>query len=311
MLSFARIGTIALAAPLLLASTPADLPPASDADPEVIQTRIDRDKRMTVPVTIDGQGPFRFMVDTGSQATVVTSSLNEQLMLPDVGQAMIVGMASRAPARLVRVSNLELGSREFSNIRAPVLEERNLGAEGIIGLDSLQDLRVMLDFRDNTVAVAGGRELGGNRGFEIVVRARRMDNQLVITDAEVEGIRVAVIVDTGANISTGNLALQQRIRSKRSTSITSTDVNGVQLQGDLTVARSLKIDGLELNNLAISFSDSPAFDALGYADKPALTLGMRHLRLFDRVAIDFATNRVLFDMPGNRRRPQNWPVPFS
>ena len=41
----------------------------------------------------------------------------------------------------------------------------------------------------------------------------------------------------------------------------------------------------------------PAFEALGLNRKPALLLGMQDLRSFDRVAIDFSTRRILFDLP--------------
>ena len=39
------------------------------------------------------------------------------------------------------------------------------------------------------------------------------------------------------------------------------------------------------------------FAALGLDRRPALMLGIRELRLFNRVAIDFSTRKVLFDLP--------------
>ena len=41
----------------------------------------------------------------------------------------------------------------------------------------------------------------------------------------------------------------------------------------------------------------PAFDALDLDERPAMILGMRELRLFRRIAIDFGTRRILFDLP--------------
>jgi len=51
----------------------------------------------------------------------------------------------------------------------------------------------------------------------------------------------------------------------------------------------------------ITFADTPAFEALGLQDKPVLSLGMQHLRLFDRVAIDFTKRQILFDLPRRAR----------
>lgn len=266
-------------------------------DSEIIISTPDRYERMTVPVTVGGEGPFQFMIDTGSQATVVTRGLSDKLHLEIVGTATVVGMASREPVQLVELNGLEFAARVFDNISAPLMEARHIGADGILGLDSLQDMRVMIDFRDETIAVDTAKQLGGNRGFEIVVRARRKLGRLIITDAVIDGVKTSVIIDTGAQASMGNLALRRKLRSRDAGSSTATDVNGGEIIGTVAIAKSLKIQSMQLTNTAITFTDSPAFDALGLGDKPALILGMSNLRLFDRVAIDFESRQVLFDLP--------------
>jgi len=293
------------------ASQPAILPPMPDiheaiaelpnfdiaTDAEIVISTADRYDRMTVPVTVGGQGPFRFLIDTGSQATVVTRGLSDRLQLEIIGNAVVVGMASRVPVQLVELNGLEFAARVFDNVSAPLLEARNVGADGILGLDSLQDMRVMIDFRAETIAVDTAKQLGGNSGFEIVVRARRKLGRLIITDAVIDGVRTSVIIDTGAQSSIGNLALRRKLRGRDEGASTATDVNGGTVVGTVVVAKSLKIKSMQLTNTAITFSDSPAFDALGLGDRPALILGMSNLRLFDRVAIDFESRQVLFDVP--------------
>lgn len=273
-------------------------PPGAD----LVETEDDRHLRMTIPVTIDGQGPFRFMVDTGSQATVVTREVSEQLALEPAGTGTLVGMASKKVVPLVELHGLEFANRVFDNLTSPLLEAQNVGADGIIGLDSLQDLRVLIDFTQETIAVVDADAPGTSRGYEIVVRARRKLGRLIITDAEVEGIRTALIIDTGAQYSYGNLALREKLKLRRGATIISKDVNGVQVTGDLMLARKLDIGRLSLTDLPIAFSDSPAFQALGYIDRPALSLGMLHLRAFDRIAIDFSTRKVFFDLPRPKPR---------
>jgi hypothetical protein len=197
------------------------------------------------------------------------------------------------------IDGIELGSRSFNVATAPLVEGQNLGgADGILGLDSLQGQRVLIDFREKAIHVADARELGGNRGYEIVVKAQRRLGQLIITAARIDGIKVAVIIDTGAQGSTGNPVLQQRMRRLRDAGQgTMTDVNGKSLSGAVRVARELEVDRVQLHNLPILFADSPTFHALGLSGEPALILGMEQLRLFNRVAIDFNTQRVLFDLP--------------
>ncbi|MCR2834689.1 retroviral-like aspartic protease family protein [Parerythrobacter lacustris] len=266
-------------------------------EPQLVEVNQDFYERMTVPVTIDGQGPFRFMIDTGSQATVVTEGLKDKLGLELIGTATLVGMASRVPVEIFEVNGLQFASRTFDNIEAPMLKERNIGADGILGLDSLQDLRVMIDFRTDTIAVDDAKALGGNQGFEIIVRARHRLGRLIITQAKIDGVTTAIIVDTGAQNSIGNRALQRKLRARNQAEFVTTDVNGVDLVGNLSLAKSLDIQGLRLQNLSIAYADAPAFEALGLDKRPALILGMRDLRLFDRIAIDFESRRILFDVP--------------
>jgi predicted aspartyl protease len=295
------ISSSAVEPPKTPASDSPIAPSLTDAATEVIDLNSDANQRLTVPVTIGGAGPFNFMIDTGSQATAVTHRINDALQLQSNGTATLVGMASRRQVDLVELDNLEVGSRVIHNISAPVLSRHNVGADGIIGLDSLQDMRVLIDFREETIAVADAEENPGRRGFEIVVRARHKLGQLLITNAEIEGVKTTVIIDTGAQVSMGNLALQKRIKAKREEQVTSTDVNGVTLLGHMAVAREMKIQGLTLTNMPITFADAPAFEALGLKDRPVISLGMQHLKVFDRVAIDFAKQRILFDLPSKYR----------
>lgn len=277
------------------------LPDLTDPETTILSLDEDSNLRYTIPVRIDGVGPYNFMIDTGSQATAVTDRVMRGVILPPAGEALVVGMASRQVVDLVELDRFEVADRTLHNIAAPVLQRRHVGADGIIGLDALQDFRVLIDFRDETIAVADAEDELSRRGFEIVVRARSKLGQLLITDAKIEGVRATVIIDTGAQASMGNLALQRRIRAKRAHEVKTTDVNGASILSDLSYARSLEFQGLEVSNVPITFADTPAFEALGLEDKPVLSLGMQHLRLFDRVAIDFAKRQILFDLPRRAR----------
>lgn len=306
---------IILAATLLTAAVPAAAdPPAPlprvpapttgivDPKAEVLTLGADRHTRFTLPVLIEGIGPFAFMIDTGSQATAVTSEIRTAAGLASAGTATLVGMASRRKVDLVDVGRIEFGNNSYTNFAAPVLLRENVGADGIIGLDALQGFRVLIDFRKQTIAVDNAATKAKPGGYEIVVRARSKLGQLLITDAEVEGVRATVIIDTGAQASLANLALRDRIRAKRAHDVVSTDVNGEEMIGQLAFVRSLTIAGLSLQDVPLTFADTPAFAALGLQDQPVLSIGMQHLALFDRVAIDFANKRIFFDVPADIAR---------
>lgn len=273
-----------------------------DPAAEVLALEEERHSRLTLPVLVEGTGPFAFLIDTGSQATAVTQEIRTAAGLAPAGTATLVGMASRRTVDMVDVGRIEFGTNSYTNFAAPVLAREHLGADGIIGLDALQDFRVLIDFRKQTIAVEDASVKEKRGGFEIVVRAHSKLGQLLITDALVEGVRATVIIDTGAQASLGNMALRDKIRARRAQEVVTTDVNGVDITGELAFVRSLTIEGLALNDVPLTFADTPAFEALGLHDQPVLSIGMQHLALFDRVAIDFGRQRILFDVPADVAR---------
>ena len=75
-----------VAAGLILASTPIAAEPPQNLDVEIQQAPLidrttttedvtistDNADRMTVPVSVGGKGPYEFLVDTGSERTVIS-----------------------------------------------------------------------------------------------------------------------------------------------------------------------------------------------------------------------------------------------
>lgn len=296
-MAFGRICEALL--PLLVAAMPVA---AEQADPEaaaVDEAALERDRyeRMTVPVTIDGAGPYRFLIDTGAQATVVTHELVEQLALPRSGSALLVAMGSSQQVDTIELDDLEFANRSISGLVAPLLRASHIGADGILGLDSLQDMRVLLNFRDRRMLVADAEALGGNSGYEIVVRARPKLGQMIITDARVNGVKTSVIIDTGAQNSIANPALMAKLRARKGEPIVSIDVLGTEMSSHSMLVRKLELGDVVMNEVPVGITDSPIFAALGLGDTPALVLGVGNLRVFDRVAIDFRSRKILFDIP--------------
>lgn len=296
---------IAAAAVLAASLTGASAQTAPQPDPAVEILEIERERydRMTVPVTIQGQGPFDFLIDTGAQATVLSRALADELKLHDRDTATLVGMASSRTVETTPIENLTLGSRSFYIREAALVDGSNIGgADGILGVDSLQDQRVLIDFIKREMFIDDAKALGGNRGYEIIVKARQRLGQLIITKAVLDDVSISVIVDTGAQGSIGNSALLKRLRRSRTQGASEmTDVNGQTLLGEIKIARTLAMGEVTLSDFPVLFADSPPFRSLGLADEPALILGMSELRAFRRVAVDFKARQVLFDVPRDVR----------
>ncbi|GGB57878.1 aspartyl protease family protein [Blastomonas aquatica] len=272
---------------------------------EIIGLNQDLADRMTVPVSIDGRGPFSFLIDTGSERTVVSRDIAGTLALEFAEIAHLVSIAGSMMVETVYVPELTLGQQNYGEVVAPILEARHIGADGILGLDGLQDQRILFDFTSNAISIEDVTKRAPLGDFEIVVTARRRSGQLIFTDATLGGNRISVVIDTGAQSNIGNLALQRRLGNGNRLRIEQTSlqsVTGQSVVADSGLAADFRIGRAQFDQVPIVFTDTDAFRVLGLDNTPALLLGMGTLRQFSRMMIDFKQRRVLFDMPSNAKR---------
>jgi predicted aspartyl protease len=279
-------------------------------DPVFVQPiLLDRTDRMTLPVHIGGQGPFGFVVDTGAERSVVSNEIAGRLGLSTAGRARVVGIAETVTADMFHLRDLRLRDVPLGDLVVPAFSQGNIGGPGLIGIDSLENHRLLIDFvagrmdiRPSTRARRPQRDPEIDDDDAIVVVARRLAGRMILSNAELNGRRIDVIVDTGAQSSIGNLALQRLVRREGlrgggGGAGQITGVTGATLEVRVGQIQRLKVGGVDFTNLPVAYADSPAFTALGLDRRPALLLGMDALRLFDRVSIDFANRRVVFDLP--------------
>ena len=279
--------------------------PAPAVTPDLLALGSDGN-RMTVPVSIAGAGPYRFIIDTGAQRTVISRELAGTLGLARGRDVRLTAMTGTSTSDTVVIPSLSVSRLSGPRVEAPALERVNLGAPGMLGIDTLQGQAVSIDFDRGEMAVQPStrrRHHADALPNEIVVRAKSMFGQLVVTDAYCDGQRVRVILDTGSVVSMGNEALRRRfVRGKRVlTPVTLVSVTGGVLQADQGEIAQIKIGDLTIQHLPMAFADAPPFRRFGLGDSPAILLGMDALKLFRRVQIDFANREVRLAMPRDAR----------
>nr|QQZ49665.1 clan AA aspartic protease [Phenylobacterium glaciei] len=137
--------------PLPPVTAPSPPPPAPDT---ALQAGFDPVQRMTVPVMVEGKGPFTFVVDTGANHSVLAAETAQGLNLPSGGTAAIHGIAGVEPAETVYVRQMIIGSVVTKRLRMPLVSRRNLGADGLLGVDVLTRRDVQLDFERNRFNIA-------------------------------------------------------------------------------------------------------------------------------------------------------------
>lgn len=273
-----------------------------------VKIRRDGTDRMTVPVTVGGNGPFRFLVDTGADRTAISSAVAAQLGLDTSVQASLHSVTGISTVQTATVKDLRLSQQDLKIVDAPVLEAANMGADGILGTDSLRSQRVVFDFQKNMMTIVPAEQQVPKEDGSIVVTGKLRNGRLIVTNAVADGNTITVILDTGSEVSIGNEALRRRLGNagllKSTGAVGLESVTGEILQGEYTFVKRLEVGDVNLANLAVVFADAHTFGKLGLDNRPALLLGMNALRAFKKVSIDFANKKLRVILPETGSLPQ-------
>jgi len=257
---------------------------------------------MTVPVVVAGAGPFRFIIDTGAQRTVISRELAGQLGLPSGREVRVTALTGTSTVGTVTIPSISVSTLGGRRIEAPTFLAKDIGASGLLGVDTLQGHRVRIDLDRGVMSVSAAQKRSSRQRRdpdEVVVRVKSRFGQLVVTDAYVDGVRVRVVLDTGTSVSIGNEALRRRLpRGGRvGGSVQLISVTGETLVTPYGAATVLQLGPMSIRDLPIAFADVTPFRMFGLESKPAMLLGMDALRLFRRVDIDFANREVRMLIP--------------
>ena len=88
---------------------------------------------------------------------MLSTDLATQLALAPIEKRRIVGVAGIEMADTAVLDELGLGRRSFYGLTVLLFESQHIGADGIVGTESLQSQRVLLDFAHNRMAVGDAK----------------------------------------------------------------------------------------------------------------------------------------------------------
>jgi predicted aspartyl protease len=193
----------------LLWAVPASL--ADTLNPAIVPFHFVRGFAVMVPVTVNGSGPYDFMLDTGSTITSVDRELGQELALQPQGQGSVVTLTERASTALavarrvafgpVTEQNVEVMIRDLSGLRhmAPT-------ARGVLGQNALNHADFLLDYRHKWMEFDTNGELARSlKGHHVPLRRELIEgnpqyaNLAVQANVNDNGARtIDFLLDSGA-----------------------------------------------------------------------------------------------------------------
>lgn len=180
----------------------------------IIRPRLIEHSVVVVPVTIDGSGPYDFVLDTAAQLTIVDPALASELHLQAIGAAHVIGAGSYTQAAYARPESLQTGS--FS-AEKPLLLIGSLGGirvadpyvRGILGQNFLERFDLFIDYERGIVCLDNTKRMEENvKGKRIVLVPSRREQILQFTQPFILPVRVSgfparslyLELDSGSNV---------------------------------------------------------------------------------------------------------------
>lgn len=299
--------------PVSLSQTPPPSTPAPPAEPPllVLDASLDQDARLTVPVTINDQGPFQFVVDTGADRSVLTPGLVERLGLAPGPEVIVHGVSGSITCPTALTPRLRTGDARLVNSILPVLPYDRVGADGLLGVDILDGRNVIMDFERKQLEVRRSQSTEDyvRSPREVSVWADARFGRLTLADSRIAGARALAFIDSGGGVSIGNMALARAIAARRRKSDIVSQARlltagGEMKLGEFRVIPSMAMGDVRITNIPMAFADLHIFDVWGLNDRPAALIGVDVLRLFARVELDFGAGKVLFRLGQGGMVPQ-------
>ncbi len=301
-------GALAVGVPSFAAPVPAATAQQSDALSTreaqyesllACPTTLDHIGRVVVEAEVDGQGPFRFVIDTGASHSTVSPQLARKLRLPisKIPLIELEGITGSAPVPAVRIRTLRAGVVTIRNTWVPVLSTPMMaGADGILGIAGATNSTLLVDFQHNRVRVA--RDLDGDIRFDYSrVHTMRVAGGLMAIPAYVGHVRALAIIDTGSERSLGNPALRAALHldDTPGTLEPVTAVYGATPQvepGRIVTAPMIAIGRLRIAGVDVIYGNFHIFKVWGLEKRPAMILGMDVLGTVEGLGFDFRQHNL-------------------
>jgi predicted aspartyl protease len=281
------------ASPVLARSLP-DLPQTDKTAP------LGYVRRLTVQVRINDLGPYAFLIDTGANASVISSELAALLSLPAGSPVNLHGIAGVETVETVTAASVAVGRRVRKDLTLSVLPGRFIQAPGILGLDWLGAQGLVLDFSREEMRLGSIAPHTDESTVSVPIKATRSGLHLI--EASVSGAATLAFLDTGSTTTVGNMALMRQAIRRQAVSSDWADIEllsltGQTMTGRLAALKTVSLGKVNLRNLPVVFGPVHTFDYWGLSDRPALLIGIDVLNAFESVALDFTRGQVHFRLP--------------
>lgn len=260
-----------------------------------------RDGRVTLPATVNGAGPWRFLLDTGYELVMLNPQPAQQLALRRVGGVTIVGISGEERADRYAGAVFSLGAAQFTprSVASLPSDARRRGRDGVLGSAFFRRFVVEVDWR------AGRARLHEPAAFQYTGRGESVPlafhGEVPVVDAQLTlGAQPAaparLKIDTGCD---GGVCLGSRFVDQHGWQETAKNGAGTTRSGvgGGSQTRQVKLSRVALGNQTAASVSAHLFAGTAPGDaQTAGHLGAEALKQFT-VIFDYTRQRMILERP--------------
>jgi Aspartyl protease len=261
---------------------------------------------VVIPVKINQAGPFDFMVDTGSQLTVIDPSLATQLQLKPQATVGLVSVADYVRASVAVPDSLEADSHVVSKPLAIIQDLGQIRAadpriRGVLGENFLAHFDLLIDYRERLLCLDDTTAMGNHlRGERILlIPPQHPESELPFTERLVISVHLSdtgnrpilLQLDSGSD---GPILYPNRkekaLPSLARANLQAGAVSNAQRAFAVLPPQDLRIGSRTLRNISFVTPIGVGRNVPGREEE-----GLLPTVLFERVYISYANHHAVFD----------------
>ena len=248
-----------------------------------------------LPVHVNDQGPFDFILDTGAGTSLLTPELAKQLNVKIVGSKEGQSAGGSVAVSLAKADSLAVGDARIDDVDLGIVDLAHVGKtigakiDGDLGYNFLKYFRITIDYGDCEIRFDDPKRVetfGRSAKAELPIRLASPAKPLLLIDVHLNGrgpFQFAIDTGTSTTAITPQLAKELGIVSSP---IGAGTTAGAQVGVRAGNIESFQLGGAKIDNMAVVVADF--FEMLSAAIGAKLDgiVGYNFLRNY-KVAIDY------------------------
>lgn len=259
-----------------------------------------------LPVEVNGEGPFEFILDTGAGTSLLSPELGQKLGVKVIGSKEGQSAGGAVSVSLAKVDSLAVGSTKLDDVDVGLVDLSHIGRtvgakiDGDLGYNFLKHFRIALDYRRSEIHFDDPKRFesaGQSTALtEVTIRLASPAKPLILVDVYANGrgpFQFAIDTGTSTTAITPELAQQLGVASSP---IGAATTGGAHVDVTAGVLQSFQVGEARIQNATVVVADFFAMLSAAVGAKLDGIVGYNFLRNY-KVALDYPNETLSLFTP--------------